>query len=134
MASQESHVLAADRALRLHVTRETEYGDRFKLFVIPPLENAKATQLSLSDRAGLTLEAESDSRLNVSNTVFNGLAETAGVTFGDLVTGVEVEVEDRPAKEWIYLFGFFVLGMVIFYQLLKSRHTKTPSVTGQTGA
>jgi TRAP transporter 4TM/12TM fusion protein len=133
VTSQESHVLAADRALRLHVTRETEYGDRFKLFVIQPLEGTGEAQLNLSDRAGLTLEAESDSRLIVSNTVYKGLAETAGVTFGDLVTGVEVEVVDRPAKEWVYLFGFFMLGMVIFYQRLKSPRSKT-TATSQVGA
>ena len=132
VTSQESTVLPADRTLRLHVTRETEYGDRFKLFVIKPLEGASETQLNLSDRAGLTVEAESDS-LYVSNIVYKGLAETSGVTFGDLVTGVEVEVDDRPAKEWVYLLGFFVLGMVIFYQQIKSRRNKI-TTTVKVGA
>ncbi len=123
VTSHESEVLPADRALRLHITRETEYGDRFKLFVIPAIESSTQPQLNLGARGGLTVELETEDRLYVSNTVFNGLAETAGVTFGDIVTGVEVEVVDRPAKEWVYVLGFLILGLVIFYQLLKSRRT-----------
>jgi TRAP transporter 4TM/12TM fusion protein len=117
----DSATLPSERALRLHVTRETEYGERFKLFVIPAIEDISSTTMNLIDRAGLELTLESNSQLNVSNTKYKGPADTMGITFGDLVTAVEVEAIGRPAKEWVFLFGFGLLGMLMLYQRNKAR-------------
>lgn len=121
IATNDAASVPTDRTIRLHVTRETEYGDRFKLFVIPVSENATEATSALSELTGLTLEREPDNRLYVSNTVFNGPAEKVGVTFGDYITDIDVEQFERPSKEWIYLFGFGLLGMVLFGQSVKSR-------------
>ncbi len=123
LASADDAKLPTDRAVRLHVTRETEYGDRFKLFVIPPTGADGGGQLSISERTGLTLDPESDGRYNVSNTKFNGPGEKAGITFGDYVTAVDVEQTGRPAKEWIYLIGLALLGLVFFLQAGKKRRS-----------
>ncbi len=90
-----------DRAIRLHVTRETEYGDRYKLFVIPSRKGAKDGVTPLGKRVAATLSAEADGRLAVTDLGVRGAAEKAGVTFGDYVTDIDVEQRGRPAKEWI---------------------------------
>ncbi|MGI9379747.1 MAG: DUF3394 domain-containing protein, partial [Methyloligellaceae bacterium] len=113
--------LPADRAVRLHVTRETEYGDRFKLFVIPKDKSKISDSENFSQRFGVSFELENDGRLNVSNTKFNGPAESAGITFGDYITAIDIEQLDRPAKEWVYPFGFAILLIVYLLQKAKFR-------------
>lgn len=125
-------LVPTDRAVRLHVTRETEYGDRFKLFVLPPTEASTATEIPLSQRAGLTLTRKDDGRFNVSNTKFNGVGEKAGITFGDYVTSVDVEQLGRPAKEWVFLFGFLILGLILAFQIFKYRRSPPDNPTSGT--
>ena len=120
----EGDMVPADRAIRLHVVRWTEYGDRYKLFVIPP--ESKAVDGSLVEHLGITARLDEDGGLLVSNTQFNSPAEQAGLTFGDYINAVDVEEPDRPAKEWIYPLGFLVLGFVFFIQTVKSRRQRTP--------
>jgi TRAP transporter 4TM/12TM fusion protein len=120
LAQGTETLVPVDRALRLHVTRETEYGDRFKLFVIPPAEGA-SSPIPLSERAGLTMEQEKDGRLYVSNTEFSGPGERVGVTFGDYVTSADVETVSRPDKAWVYPGAFLLLALLLFWQALKAR-------------
>ncbi len=101
--------LPADRDIRLHIVRWTEYGDRYKLFVIPP-ESRDA-----DGSIGLTATAE-NGHLLVTNLRFNGAAERAGAAFGDVIRAVDAEEKDRPPKEWIYPFGLLLLGLVILTQ------------------
>ena len=125
LAAPDGAGLPNDRAVRLHVTRETEYGDRYKLFVIPPVEGLSDDSLDLDKRVGLTVTREEDGRLYVTNTQFNGPAEQQGVTFGDYVTAIDTEQLDRPAKEWIYPLGYLILGLVLLYQSAKTRRANT---------
>ena len=111
--------LPRDRAVRLHVTRWTEYGDRYKLFVIPPESMANGD--SLNERLGISVEQEEGRGLLVNNLQFNGPAELAGLTFGDNIDEIDIAELDRPAKEWVYILGFLVLGVVILTQSMKSR-------------
>lgn len=120
IAEETGAAVPDDRAVRLHVTRETEYGDRFKLFVLPRPDDAAAGSRPLAARAGATMEVETDGRLYVSNLDFTGPAEKAGVTFGDYITSIDVEQLDRPAKEWVYPFGLLVLAIVLMVQLHKT--------------
>ena len=111
--------LPRDRAVRLHVTRWTEYGERYKLFVIPP--ESMAVGEGLSERLGVSVEPEEGRGHRVSNLQFNGPAELAGVTFGDNIDEIDIAEPDRPAKEWVYILGFLVLGGVVLTQAVKSR-------------
>ena len=113
--------LPSDRSIRIHVTRETEYGDRYKLFVIPPPEDGARHGTSFGEQLGITGRLDDDGRLNVSNTKFNGPADSAGLTFGDYVTAIDIEEVGRPAKEWVYLAGFLLLALIILLQSFKSR-------------
>ena len=136
VATGTNSAVPTDRAVRLHVTRETEYGDRFKLFVIPADEPGTQPAEPLGDRIGATLEIEADQRAYISNTEFNGPGEKLGLTFGDYITAIDVEQSDRPAKEWVYPFGLLLLGLVFFIQTIKSRrkHIAAPTPSGGTGS
>ena len=111
----------AGRNVRFHVTRETRYGDRFKLFVIPAPEFDAAAAASPTGLYGVGLEPEADGRYAVTDLEFNGLAENAGVDWGDYVTRVDVEQLNRPAKEWVWPFAFALLGFVLLLQWLRLR-------------
>lgn len=99
------------RMIRVRVTRSTDYGDRFKMFVLKMPEAPK----DAADPLGLTLNPV-DGGFVVANLGFQGAAEKAGLTFGDTVTGLEVEQIGRPAKEWVYPIAFGFLGLILLLQ------------------
>ena len=106
------------RKLRLHVVRETAYGDRLKLFVLdaPPAKPGGATEA-----IGVELAREPDGRYFVANLEPLGLAEKAGLDFGDYITGVDVEQLDQPAKELVYPVGLLVVLLVLALQWPRRR-------------
>ncbi|HAA93117.1 MAG TPA: C4-dicarboxylate ABC transporter, partial [Rhodospirillaceae bacterium] len=110
--------LERDRNMRIHVTRETDYGDRYKLYVIPvPATGSGPAAIGAkfepvppnSDEA-----KKGDYQLGALS--FTGAAGKVGLKRGDIVTGVSVEQLDRPAKEFVYPAGFLILGLVILLQ------------------
>ncbi len=103
--------------IRVHVVRQTDYGDRFKLYSVATPEIAPDKTYG---RYGLKLEP-ADGRYEVTDLEFNGLAEQRGIEVGDIVTEVDVETVGRPAKEWVYPFAFALLGLVIVLQLTRRR-------------
>ena len=106
------------RHVRLHVTRETAYGDRFKLFQLETPERPAETPAEIF---GIALEQEADGRHAVVDLAFNGMAEQAGVDWGDYVTGVDVEQVGLPPKELIYPVGVALLALVGLSQLRRRR-------------
>ena len=102
-----------ERKLRLQVTRYTDYGERYKMFVFPIEPNTKASVLEIS---GLELEKNDDGNLEVVNLVFMGPAEQKGMDFFDEVTRIEINSLDRPAKEYVYLVGLLVLLLTLYSQ------------------
>ena len=111
---------APGRLVRLHVTRETDYGERYKLFALKtpdrPAEHPAAT-------FGLGLERERDGRYAVAGLAFDGMAERAGVEWGDYITGVDIEQTELPPKELVYPFGVALLGLVGLSQLRRRRQS-----------
>ena len=101
------------RKLRLHVTRYTDYGERYKMFAFPIDSNTKASVLEIS---GLELERNDNNNFEVVNLTFMGPAEQIGMDFYDEVTRIEVSSLDRPAKEYVYLIGLFVLFLILYSQ------------------
>ena len=102
-----------ERKLRLQVTRYTDYGERYKMFVFPIESNTKASVLEIS---GLELEKNDDDNFEVVNLVFMGPAEQKGMDFFDEVTRIEISSLDRPAKEYVYLVGLLVLLLTFYSQ------------------
>ena len=100
-----------NRKIRLHSIRETDYGDRFKLYVLrAPGGNAGQKAF------GLKIAKEKDGRYSVADLTPNGMAEKIKMDFGDFVTAVEVEQIDRPAKELVYPIALILLGGVLLTQ------------------
>ena len=109
-----------ERKLRLQVTRYTDYGERYKMFVFPIEPNTKASVLEIS---GLELEKNDNDNFEVVNLVFMGPAEQKGMDFFDEVTRIEISSLDRPAKEYVYLVGLLVLLLTFYSQ--RRRITKS---------
>lgn len=105
--------------MRIRVVRPTEYGDRFKMFVIdaPPGPQGRP----LAARFGLSLAPAGDDGFEIADVAFMGPAEKAGLAFGDVVTGVEVERLGRPAKEVVYPLGLAALALALLSQIRRRR-------------
>ncbi len=117
--------LQEGQKVRLHVTRHTEYGDRYKLYVFDPQVNLQvdsaATNLG-AEHLGLELGQEEDTWV-VTNLAFMGAAEKAGIDFYDEVTAIDTQQLDRPAVQWVYLVGFAIIALVLLSQWLRRRAT-----------
>lgn len=110
------------RLVRLHVTRSTDYGDRFKLF---PIITPDAGGTGSQDGYGFTLEFDNEDKAwYVVDMKFMGLAENAGLDFGDQLIGIDVEQKDVPAKQWVYPFALALLGVVLVLQLQRRKRAQ----------
>ncbi|WP_299851116.1 TRAP transporter fused permease subunit [uncultured Roseovarius sp.] len=116
VAANETSVEAGQK-VRLYVTRETEYGDRFKLFTATVPEASKDVLAAV----GLSLDTEDDGRTSVSDIAFNGPAEQLGISWGDYVTSVGLEQSGRMPKEIIYIFGILAYAAVVVMQRRRLR-------------
>jgi len=106
--------LPPDRTVRLQIIRNTNYGDRYKLFRIRSPISGDARPVGKI--WGIELEKEADGRYSVANLRFLGPAEKAGVAFRDYVTGIDIEQINRPPKELVYPLMLLILAFVIMGQ------------------
>jgi len=106
--TQGQLVLAEDQLVRLHVTRHTNYGDRFKLFVFPA--NVAGT-LSAED-LGMSLAYTEQDGWFVQNLSYLSPAEVKGIDYYDAVTDIEVQALDRPQREWAFIPAFLLIALV----------------------
>jgi len=97
--------LKPDRDVHIRITRRTEYGDRYKLFVINK-DNFKENY-SLEDY-GINL-VDKEGRITIDTLKWDGLAKKSGVETGDVVTEFKVENLERPNKAIVYPFVLMVL-------------------------
>ena len=104
------------RKIRLHVTRYTDYGERYKMFAFEVNSNQSISVLNL---IGVDLEKNENNNYDVVNLEYMGPGEKIGIRFYDEVTKLEISSIDRPPKEYIYLFGLFMLMLTIFTQKRK---------------
>ncbi len=101
------------RKIRLHVTRYTDYGERYKMFafLVEPKTNTSVLKLT-----GIELEKNNNEYYDVVNLEFMGPGEKKGMDFYDEVTKLEISSQDRPPKEIVYIFGLIILGLVLLNQ------------------
>ena len=100
-----------ERDVHIKVTRRTEYGDRYKLFVINKGSFKEDFNL---ETYGLKL-AKEENNLIVKNLDWKGLAKKAGIENGDIISNFKIENLDRPNKAIVYpialifllVFGYF---------------------------
>ncbi len=106
-----------DKEVHIKVTRRTNYGDRYKLFVINKKSFDKEFNLKMY---GLKL-AQEENNLIVKSLDWKGLAKNSGIENGDIVSNFKIENLERPNKAVIYPFAAFLL---FIFGLLNYRRSK----------
>ena len=94
-----------DKEVHIKMTRRTEYGDRYKLFVIDKGSFDKDFNL---ENYGLVL-SEKENKLIVKSLDWKGLAKKSGIEVGDIISNFKTENLERPNKAVIYPFAAFLL-------------------------
>ena len=97
--------LDPDRDVHIKITRRTEYGDRYRLFVI---EKKNFDSLYSLEDAGIIL-ADIEGRITVDNLKWNGIGKKMGIETGDVISQFKIENLDRPNKAIIYPFSLVIL-------------------------
>jgi TRAP transporter 4TM/12TM fusion protein len=110
----ESMNFVPDKEVHIKVNRRTEYGDRYKLFIIKKMSFEK--DFALKDY-GVSLINEDD-RITIDTLKWNGLAKKDGIETGDVIIDFKVENLDRPNKAIIYPFA---LTFLLFFGYLNYR-------------
>jgi len=93
------------KEVRFKVTRPSEYGERYKLFVIK--KNTFETKFNL-DEYGISL-IKDKKRIVVDTLKLNGKAEKSGFKSGDFISEFKIENLDRPNKRIIYPLAILLL-------------------------
>jgi len=94
-----------NREVHIKVTRPSEYGDRYKLFVIN--KNSFNQNFNIKDY-GIDL-IEENNKIIINKVSWNGLAKKSGIETGDVISEFKVENLDRPNKAIVYPFAFLFL-------------------------
>ncbi|MDB4141479.1 TRAP transporter permease, partial [Candidatus Pelagibacter sp.] len=110
------HLMKLDpnKEARFKVTRPSNYGERYKLFVIK--KDTFEIEYSL-EQYGISLIKE-DSRVIVDTLKWNGKAKKNGFETGDYISEFKLENADRPNKGVIYPIAILLL---IIFGYLNSR-------------
>jgi len=97
--------LDAKKEVRFKVTRLSEYGERYKLFVIN--KNTFENSFTLEDY-GINLIKE-DKKFIVDALKWNGAAKKAGFEIADIISEFKIENLNRPNKAIVYPFALLLL-------------------------
>ena len=108
--------LDSDKEVRIKVTRLSEYGERYKLFVIK--KNTFKENFSFQEY-GVNL-IEQDNKMLVDTIKWNGLAKKSGMEMGDIITEFKIENLNRPDKKIIYPIALL---LIIVFGFLNKRRT-----------
>ena len=93
------------KEVQLKVTRITEYGERYKLFVIK--KNTFQEEYNIEEY-GMSIIKENE-KFIIDTLKWNGDAKKSGFEMGDYVSEFKVENVDRPSKIIIYPLAIFLL-------------------------
>ena len=106
--------LDPSKEARFKVTRPSNYGDRYKLFVIK--RNTFETEYNL-EQYGIILVREKN-KVIVDTLQWNGKAKKSGFETGDYINELKIENTERPNKVIIYPITILLL---IIFGFLNSR-------------
>jgi len=101
----EMVTLKPDNDVHIKVTRNTDYGERYKLFVIE--KNSFDENYSLKDY-GISL-VDQEGKTIIDTLDWKGLAKKDGMEMGDIITEFKIENLDRPSKAIVYPFALILL-------------------------
>ena len=96
-----------NKEIRIKITRLTEYGERYKLFVIE--KNSFDENFSLDDY-GMSLVVEGNKTI-IDTLKWNGIAKKSGLDMGDIINEFKIENQNRPKKEIIYPIALILLSI-----------------------
>ena len=105
------------KEVRFKVTRITEYGERYKLFVIN--KNTFETEYSI-ENYGMNI-IEENNKYIVDTLKWNGKAKKSGFEMGDYISEFKIENVDRPSKAIIYPLAILLL---LIFGYLNSKRKK----------
>ncbi|HIN75649.1 MAG TPA: DUF3394 domain-containing protein, partial [Rhodospirillales bacterium] len=111
------------RNIRIHVTRNTEYGDRFKLFYFP---TRKGESFIIPDYLGINLRT-SEGGYFVDQLTYRGLAKNAGIEIEDQITSTEISNLNPLGRVWGYGAGLLLLALIGFFQWRRWRNKENTS-------
>ena len=97
--------LEPNKEVHLKITRLSEYGERYKLFVIQ--KNTFKNNFNLEEY-GINL-VKDENKIVVDALKQNSLAKKEGFVTGDLISEFKVENLDRPNKAIVYPFAILLL-------------------------
>ena len=105
ITSLEMVTLKPNNDVHIKVTRRTDYGDRYKLFVIK--KGSFKDNYSLEDY-GISL-VDQEGKTVIDTLDWKGLAKKDGMEMGDIITEFKIENLDRPNKAIVYPFALILL-------------------------
>jgi TRAP-type uncharacterized transport system fused permease subunit len=108
----------ADSSKRVWIEGMNLDGAEIKKGVLLPL-GAEGDLASRFGHSGVSVMASGES-LMVVGVKFGSVAEKLGIEQSFQVTSMEVPA-DRPAKEWLYIPAFLLLGLIIWVQRRRAR-------------
>jgi len=97
--------LDPSKEVHIKVTRVTEYGDRYKLFVI---DDKKFEDQYNLEKYGLNVIEQND-QVIIDRLNWKGEAKKSGIQKGDIISNLKIENPDRPNKIIVYPFAFILL-------------------------
>ena len=107
-----------DKEVRFKITRLTEYGERYKLFVIE--KNTFDQEFSLEDY-GISI-IEQDNKIIVDTLDWKGNAKKSGFQMGDIISELKIENSKRPSKNLVYPIALFFLILFGFLNYKRINH------------
>ncbi len=111
----QNSVFDPEKEVRIKVIRLSEYGERYKLFLIE--KNSFDKKFNLKDY-GMDLINENNT-IVVDNLNWKGKAKKSGIEIGDLISEFKIENLNRPDKKIVYPIALIFL--IIFGYLNKKR-------------
>ena len=101
------------------MTRNSDYGERYKLFLIK--ENSFEKKYTLQD-FGLNVVTDKNKLVIVDTIKWNGLAKKAGFQQGDIISEFKIENTNRPDKDWVYPLALILLGLFGFFNYKRDKN------------
>ena len=97
--------LKPEHDVHIKVTRNTDYGERYKLFVI---KKGSYDDSYLLEDYGVNL-VDQEGKTTIDTLDWKGLAKKDGIEMGDIITEFKIENLDRPSKAIVYPFALLFL-------------------------
>ncbi len=112
--------------IRVQVKGEDLEGNSVDKVVMLPVGAKGEGKTRIETAAGMELREE-EGKLLIDNLVFGGAAEKQKLDFDWEIASVQV-TNERPAKQWFYILGALLLGLVWFVQKRRAEREPNPAL------